>query len=320
MKSQRFILVVLFPALLLAPSALAWDNTGHQVVAGIAWDNMKQPARQKAIALLNGAPGNACLKDLFPNDNRPLDVREREFFIRAATWPDLIRDGACRNLSHPDWHFADHFWKGFSGGTGNDAPKDAGIMTPSPNAVERLTVFRHVVPCDNQPCSSNAERAEDLAWILHLTGDVHQPLHNAARVTTASRNGDRGGNAFLLDSDRTPLHTYWDHIIDNSIAIQPNERGNHEMAYIDRVIRIIENDYPSASMADSLKPDNFAAWSDEGLKTAEAIAYPASLKPTSNDHPTPGEGYRKKVFAFADEAIALAGYRLADLLNRTLAP
>lgn len=318
----RFALALVLVTFLVLPSARAWDGTGHQVVAGIAWDNMTATARQKAIDLLNGAPSNACLKVLFATDARALETRQREFFIRAATWPDLIRTGPCQSLSHPNWHFTDHFWKGFSGGTGANAPKDSGIATPATNAVGQLTEFRPIVACAMKPCDTAANRAEDLAWILHLVGDTHQPLHNAARVTAQFPNGDRGGNDFLLGpgKTKTPLHTYWDHIVDTSIAIEASEKPNHAMAYIDRVINLVERAHPRSSLEGELKPGDFAAWSDEGFQSAEEVAYPASLKPKSKAHPTPSEEYRAEVFATAERAIALGGYRLANLLNQTLAP
>jgi len=82
---------ILLLSIVCPRSAEAWNGTGHELVAGIAWDNMTPAARQKAIELLEAAPENACLLDLFPNDARPLEVRQREFFMRAATWPDVIR-------------------------------------------------------------------------------------------------------------------------------------------------------------------------------------------------------------------------------------
>jgi hypothetical protein len=71
----------------------AWNATGHQLVAGIAWDQMTPAARQQAITLLRAAPPDACLLDLFPTDSRPLAVREREFFMRASNWSDIVRPG-----------------------------------------------------------------------------------------------------------------------------------------------------------------------------------------------------------------------------------
>ena len=305
----------------LPQSLLAWNGTGHELVAGIAWDNMSLDARNKAIALLESAPSNACLLDLFPNDSRPLAVRQREFFMRAATWPDVVRPKgqhdlrACTRFHQREWHFVDRFWKGVSGSTGGDAPTDdTAIPIVSTNAVERLTTFRGTVNCET--CGTASERATQLAWIMHLTGDIHQPLHAESRVTDANPAGDRGGNLFLLaPKSISPLHTFWDRIIDNSILEKPEEKPpNQQIVYLDRVIGMIVHDHPKASEAARLKPGDFDAWSLEGFETAKSSAYPASL----HENQTPAPAYKKNVFAIADEAIAMAGYRLADLLETTL--
>jgi hypothetical protein len=324
-------LVILILAILFAQTALAWNATGHEAVAAIAWDNMTPVARTKAIALLKQAPQNACLLDLLPNDTRPEPVRNREFFIRVATWPDVIRPAIGTDKDHPDprpcvklfaqptWHFFDRFWQGTSGATGTAAPKDrTDIALATTNAVERLQAFRPLVECKKTPCgASPADRAMDLAWIVHLVGDIHQPLHTSGHVTTEPDElaGDQGGNKFKLKKDDHPpvLHSFWDDIIDESIPRKPAEFHN-DIAYVDRVIGTIETDHPKASVVGHLKPGDFDAWSLEGLATAKRIGYPASLHRGER----PSEAYRKTVFAAADEAIATAGYRLADLLNGIL--
>ncbi len=311
MKRLGFPALALVVLSCLPQSALAWNGTGHELVAGIAWDNMSPDTQQKAIALLKSAPKDACLLDLFPGDSRPLAERQREFFMRAATWPDVVKSGACTRFNQGNWHFADRFWKGVSGGTGSDTPTDdSAIPMAATNAFERLTALRGTVNCDT--CGTPAERATQLAWILHLTGDIHQPLHAEARVTAASPQGDRGGNDFVLaPKSISPLHTFWDRIIDNSILDKPAEK---QIAYLDRVIAMIVNDHPKASEAARLKPGDFEAWSREGFETAKSVAYPASL----HEKQTPATAYKKQVFSIADEAIAIAGYRLADLLDTTL--
>ncbi len=319
MKRLGFPALVLVLVSCLPSSLLAWNGTGHELVAGIAWDNMSPDARNKAIALLKSAPSDACLLDLFPNDARPLADRQREFFMRAATWPDVVRPKdqndprACTRFHQREWHFIDRFWKGVSGATGSDAPTDdTAIPTPATNAVERLTTFRHTVACDTVPCGAVSERAMQLAWMMHLTGDVHQPLHAASRVTDANPAGDQGGNLFLLAPQAiSPLHKFWDRIIDNSILQGSSET---QLVYLDRVIAVIVHDHPKASEAARLKSGDFDAWSLEGFETAKSSAYPASL----HENQTPATAYKKKVSSIADEAIALAGYRLADLLEITL--
>ena len=69
----------------LAAPAAAWDANGHRVVARIAWDTMQPRTRERAVALLLGAPPDADLANLLPADGRPLGERQRELFELAST-------------------------------------------------------------------------------------------------------------------------------------------------------------------------------------------------------------------------------------------
>ena len=61
------------------------------------------------------------------------------------------------------------------------------------------------------------QRAIALAWLLHLVGDVHQPLHTVQLFTREYPHGDRGGNEVCvrLAPGRAPLdlHRLWDGLI-----------------------------------------------------------------------------------------------------------
>jgi hypothetical protein len=306
--------LILLLSIFSAQSTPAWNSTGHQLVASIAWDNMTPQARQRVIALLLEAPNDACLKQLFSNDSRPLDVRQREFFIKAATWPDIVRPRKKRN-GKPDmrpcikyhereWHFVDHFWKGISGSSTN-RPTD--LSTPpiaEINAVERLEKFQDTV-VGNGPAS---KRAMELAWILHLVGDIHQPLHASGRVTSApgESKGDQGGNLFKLDNG-SPLHSFWDGIVDETIVKKSESMGG----YINRLTTRFETDFPRSKFT-NLESAQFNVWTLESLQKAKDTAYPISLKRNQN----PGGAYQSAVFRVSEESIAKAGYRLADLLNK----
>lgn len=324
MKRRMFPALTLALALFVPQSALAWNATGHQVVAGIAWDNMTPAARRNAITLLQAAPADACLLDLFPTDSRPVAERQREFFMRASTWPDIVRPGeedtrACTRFHRRDWHFINYFWEGLSGGAGGNAPQDReDIEVPEVNAVERLKLFRPLVACSTAACGTPQEtRATTLAWVLHLVGDIHQPLHTSARVTSRprEREGDQGGNLFKLgpNNDSLSLHSFWDGIIDRSIERRQEERDNNH-AYLNRVVGLIVQEHPRSGMTARLRPGEFEAWSLEGLETTKRVVYPQSLQRAQ----MPGDDYRRTAFNTSREAIALAGYRLADLLNQML--
>jgi S1/P1 Nuclease len=308
--------LVLVAVLALIPSAFAWNSAGHQTVAGIAWDNMTPQARKNAIALLKSAPADACLLDLFPTDDRPLAAREREFFMRAATWADIIRPEtrpnqppetrACIRYHRPEWHFINQFWRGTSGGAQEDLPK---MRVAEPNAVERLTLFRPRVVCNKPACGTTKEiRAMSLAWILHLAGDLHQPLHASARVTDALPEGDRGANLFKLGEgdDAQSLHGFWDGILNGQ------RRENEPFGdFLDRLVKSIAAKHAKPA---ALRPGDFEGWGAESYATAKAVVYPATLI----EKQPPSDEYKKMTLETSERAIATAGYRLADLLNRML--
>ena len=65
---------------------------------------------------------------------------------------------------------------------------------------------------------NDAERkAIALAWLFHLVGDVHQPLHTAQVFTTDDPKGDRGGNEICVRVTQAgqpiDLHRFWDGVI-----------------------------------------------------------------------------------------------------------
>lgn len=304
----------------LASSAFGWSSSGHQTIAGIAWDNMTPAARKQAIALLKAAPADACLLDMFPTDGRPLAVREREFFMRASTWPDIVRPDTrpgnppdtrpCTRFHRSEWHFINSFWRGTSGATGDDAPKDSKMRIPELNAVERLTLFRPRVVCSKPSCGTPVDvRATSLAWVLHLAGDIHQPLHATARVTDALPEGDRGGNLFKLGEgeDAPSLHGFWDGIL-NPQRAQNEPFGD----FLNRMIAGITTAHPKASFATQIRSGDFDAWAKEGLEIAKSVVYPATL--IEKQQPT--AEYAAMALKTSEKAMALAGYRLADLMNR----
>lgn len=55
---------------------------------------------------------------------------------------------------------------------------------------------------------SQSDQVYVLPWLLHLIGDIHQPLHAMQRFDRLRPNGDRGGNEIELRTGN--LHAYWD--------------------------------------------------------------------------------------------------------------
>ncbi len=112
---------------------------------------------------------------------------------------------------HKYWHFVD---TGFS-------PDGTPVRpTPVPNAQERIALFAQVLASTTD---SDALKSYDLSWLIHLVGDLHQPLHATTRFTSDATAGDQGGNLVKISCSKsaacpTELHAAWDDILGTSTS------------------------------------------------------------------------------------------------------
>jgi hypothetical protein len=131
-------------------------------------------------------------------------------------------------------------------------------------------------------------------------------------VTERDPEGDRGGNQFHLDDLESPnLHAFWDLILTRS------RRQNYSetyFAWVDRVAQEIETLHSGKSLEADLKSRSFEDWSEAGVAIAMKSAYPEYL--VRDGAPTPR--YQEEVFRAAARQVALAGHRLARLLEDSL--
>jgi hypothetical protein len=317
----------LLAALLAAPApARAWDDVGHMAVAIIAWRHMTPLARERAAALLRGAPPDAGLSQLRPNAGGP-EERDLALFARAATWPDLVRDRRdyerFRTYHRATWHYLSAYWRA---GAGGRAEPVTGLPVDAQNIAERIPVLRVVAADPSQRAES---RAVALAWVLHLVGDVHQPLHTASRVTPEHPEGDRGGNLVKLGS--TNLHSVWDDLFDVArVGVRPDDPGrgrrssrrgaaaprgaDARLARAAAVADEVAAAAPMERMLPQVVEGRVGAWIVEGTRLAQSAAYTPDLVDGGSVPP----GYRERARRAAAPQLALAGYRLASLLNAAL--
>ncbi len=313
MKNQLFKILFLLTTIFASVSfASAWDDTGHKLVAYIAWQQMSPNARQQAVKLLLNAPEDSDLSVFYLQDSRSEDAKQRELFMIVSTWADIVRDRKFKNRFEKyhkgDWHYADTFWRDVNG--------KVDILTnfeePKGKAVEQLYAFDKML---RDTSVSDDQRAIALAWIMHLAGDIHQPLHDSGRVTDIEPKGDQGGNLFLLSpkdstgENRLNLHWYWDSIIGRNI---PRFFDACDSDYIPPIAQEIMKSYPLSKMQNRLEAGQFDKWQQEGFQIASTKLYP----PTLIRYEAPTEAYKKQAFQIAQEQIALAGYRLGQMLNK----
>ena len=314
-KVLRVLLCVVLGAV-LSGEAFAWNARGHMTVAYIAYKQLTPTARDRVNALLKLNPKysdwSATVDKEAPGASA--DDKNLMIFMIAATWADLIKrdstytqdgsqggnrpDGSPdpgRNtgyddlLMHKYWHFIDTPF------TKDGTPLPA---IPTPNAQERIALFRTVLAST----SADALKSYDLTWLLHLAGDVHQPLHASTRVSSTDPNGDSGGNLVKLNCAHCELHAFWDDLLGTNSNLNTVVKAARKL--------------PTADAALAAKSDE-KDWIAESFTEAQQTVYKAPI--VAGDGPfTLTTQYKKDAGKLAKQRVALAGARLANLLNTEL--
>ncbi len=305
---RKFVLLLLLTFGSLIPAA-AWDDTGHKLTAYIAWQRMTPAARESVIKILLAAPENSDLSVYYLQDSRSEAVKQRELFMIAATWADIVRDKKFpvryKEYHHGNWHYTDTFWRETGGKAELLEEKEEGGK-----AVDKLVEFDRTL---RDSSASDKDKAIALAWILHLGGDIHQPLHASARITELEPKGDQGGNTFLLTPKDAPktenLHWFWDSIVGRNVA-RKNDACDTD--YLPPLADAMMKKYPFAKMQNSLKIGQFDEWRKESWILATTDVFSPDLKRFE----MPSEKYKKNAYRVAQARLALAGYRLGEMMNQ----
>lgn len=195
------LLAVAWFIVVLPEPALAWGNEGHEIITAIARSYLTPAARTKIDALLAADGDTLTAPDL----------------LSRSTWADAWRAAGHRETAQ--WHYADievdrpDVKAACFGYPTPDRPASAG---PAQDCViDRVSAFAAELA---DPSTPQAERILALKYVLHLVGDLHQPLH-------AADNHDRGGNCVRLalgGSRTTNLHSYWDTAVVKSLGADAN--------------------------------------------------------------------------------------------------
>lgn len=289
----------------LATSASGWNNRGHMIVAAEAWEHLTPQTKAAVAALLRQNPRySAWIKGV------PSSARARAAFIHAATWPDYIKKAhgyyqdrlpnakSSRNIGYVDcyrhryWHYKDLAFS--PDGTPVAAPLD-------PNAEIQIGVLSEGLA---NPALSNDVRSYDLVWLIHLVGDVHQPLHATTRFVSSDPDGDGGGNdvkyCFNMNCKKgSALHAFWDDAFGSDESLASVIQFARQM--------------PTAPDQEATQMDP-AAWLNESFEIAKSKVYQPPVDNTLGPVVLTND-YRKQAALTATQRVSLAGARLANLLN-----
>jgi hypothetical protein len=285
MKSS--LLAALF---ILTPihQAFPWGQEGHSIVAEIAQRRLNPTTLQKINTLLSAE---------LPS------LKGAQFSLSSiASWADDYRAGSFEMPKHDEtynWHFVDIPYDRDSYDEKRDCKKDEKKGDCIINALARTTAM--LADCSK----SDGERAMALKFVVHFVGDLHQPLHAETRINPDTGKDDLGGNLILvkfLDQD-TNLHKVWD---TGLIMHKVYDWGEYA--------RWLETQWLPNKDITALQAGDAISWAQDAHKAAQIVAY--NFRP---DHVL-DEEYYKDAISIVDQQLALAGLRLARVLNEALKP
>jgi hypothetical protein len=289
--SPRPILAIVLVALttsLAASTAQAWGPEGHAIIADIAELRLAAGPEAEVQRLLRLDPG------------KPTGLAD------VASWPDQMR------WTHPEtatWHFV-------------NIPLAATSYRPERDCiggncvVDAIERFSRNLADRRRP---DHERLEALKWVVHLVGDIHEPIHCA-------NNDDRRGNELHLTylGIDTDLHHVWDTSIVEvqyhwqlGITSGGGRETIHQVA-LELGLGITDRDKREIVPDGLLSAlDRYVVdWANQSHAAAQRVVYgalPAAPRPTGWD-----QLYQEKSWPVAKTQLAQAGIRLAELLNEAL--
>ncbi|HEY1308445.1 MAG TPA: S1/P1 nuclease [Vicinamibacterales bacterium] len=295
------VVFTLIAALLVPQPSHAWGREGHRIVARIATKNVSQTTRNKLRAIL-GLTTDAALENAMAT---------------AAIWPDRIDRGTTGTAK---WHFINVPISTPFSIAGHCANHDC-VIDRIDEMRNRLQTNQNGFALLAPPDPPRAMTSQELAFLVHFVGDVHQPLH-------AAWNGDRGGGCVPLakpivhddgNANTTDLHIAWD--IDTVLTAM-NAHGGSEQATAAALFKR----FKSGAVVSQGTPVDWARESHGIARSAiyQKLGIPA-YKTTSGDCATGikpvliTSSYLESNVAIVEQRLMEAGIRLSNVLNEICA-
>jgi hypothetical protein len=273
MKQCMNRLIVLSIALAFTSNCYAWGRDGHRLTGLIAEKFLTPKTQERLQTILQGK----SLADV-------------------STWMDEQRPALVKfDSTTPLWHY-------------NDVPvcekAKLADYCPDGNCASEKTKKYVKVLSDSD--STLEEQADAVKFIVHMVGDIHQPLH-------AADNLDRGGNLVKVnfDGNRIKLHQAWDTglVAEAQDGKSEEEFGNNLYATY-------------GTKAKMSAKGNIGQWVAESHKLAAKYTYGGlsgfACKQKISGTPVLDDAYRKAAVGVIQLQLTKAGARIAYLLNNAL--
>jgi hypothetical protein len=261
---MRTFHVLKFVLILTTVLLLSWGRAGHEAIGYIAAAHLTPQTATAIKDLL----GNETLADV---SNYADEIRPDSFFQYTAPW-HYIDVPAEENFAQ--------FQTSVYGQT-------------TPNLYISLTHWQRVLA---NPKTNRSIKIFALKMVVHLVGDLHQPLHVA-------REEDKGGNLIrvLFEGDSTNLHAVWD-----TKLIEHKGLSAAELAK--------EWDFATPEDIKSWQADPLIGWLYESNHVSNHIY---DENPAGKNL---GQAYYDQHIEYVRQRIDQAGIRLAGILNQCFDP
>jgi S1/P1 Nuclease len=247
-------------AFLMTSSAFAWGPTGHRIVAEVAEKFVETSNLVKIQTLLKG-----------------------ENMARVANWPDEIRSEPATYAHTFPWHHTE--WPDLAHEHVEDG-QGGKLLTA---IKENLSILAN----KEEPAD---KRAVALKFVIHLVGDLHQPLHVGNGLDQGSNNCK-----VTFHGKPTSLHAVWDEEMINFTQLSYTEFS--KFITQGRTVKQV-TEWRKGTLVD---------WARES-RQAQEVAYPASC----SEQPKLGYEYSFKHLPTVEQRLYQAGLRLGLLLNQAL--
>lgn len=257
----------------------AWNIMGHEVVAQIAYDNLTPTAREQ-------------VEQLIPFMGKSYHIKQ---MYQAAAWPDRIKQ--FNVTAYNNWHYINQ-----------PIGATSSTLTLNPeNVVWAIAQSKQVLTTPavkSYRQQQLLQQSQFLFFLLHFVGDIHQPLHTVVLYNKTFPHGDGGGNFYLIKSPFAKnLHQYWDMGGGIFKTTHPSKNAIQQCALKIQML------YPKSQFSAQIQDLNPQNWAHESLELAQQQVY------TIPFNSKPSKAYQAKVQDLTQQQAALAGYRLAAILN-----
>ena len=231
----------------------AWGPTGHRTTGWIADKYLNKKARKEIERILGG-----------------------QSLAMASTWMDEIRSDSAYDYT-ADWH-----WVTLQDGQTYEQSE----KNPKGDIIQAL---EKIITELKSKTLTPEEETKRLKMLIHLIGDIHQPLH-------VGGGSDRGGNDVRISwfRNESNLHRVWDSEMIDDTKLSYSELGQS---------------------LDKPTPAQLTGWQNSSVKdwAYESMAYRKQVYDYGNGKL--GYQYSYKYFHIVRYRLLQSGIRLASVLN-----